>query len=127
MGTAETLRIAAGAIGVIILWVNFLAMAKRKMKEYIGVGWFLTGVLIILVAVIPGLSGWAEVIPGRAVPALIITAASVLWGLFSLSCTISQLVMKNQELAMQVSLLNQENEKILRQIELLTGKTKVNL
>lgn len=42
-------------------------------------------------------------------------------GLFGLSRVISVLVMKNQELAMQVSLLNQENESILRE---LTAKKK---
>ena len=40
--------------------------------------------------------------------------------LFGFSQAISVLVMKNQELAMQVSLLNQENESILQ--ELTTAK-----
>lgn len=127
MGTAEILRIVVGLTGLFILWVNFLAMAKRKMKEYIGVGWFLGGLLLILLAAVPGLSDWTQIIPAKGAVALVIVGDAVLWGLFSLSCNISQLVMKNQELAMQVSLLNQENEKILHQIELLTGKTKVNL
>ena len=35
---------------------------------------------------------------------------------------ISSLFMKNQELAILVSLLNQENERILRELEKLTGK-----
>ena len=35
---------------------------------------------------------------------------------------VSPLLMKNQELAMQVSLLNQENERIIKELERLTGK-----
>ena len=40
--------------------------------------------------------------------------------LFGFSLAISILIMKNQELAMQVSLLNQENESILQ--ELMSAK-----
>ena len=35
--------------------------------------------------------------------------------------------MKNQELAMQVSLLNQENERILEELCKLTGKSRREL
>ena len=37
-------------------------------------------------------------------------------GLFGFSIAISILIMKNQELAMHVSLLNQENESILQEL-----------
>lgn len=39
----------------------------------------------------------------------------LLLGLFGFSIAISILIMKNQELAMHVSLLNQENESILQE------------
>mgnify|MGYP000444138625 CR=1 FL=1 len=52
----------------------------------------------------------------------LITALLVLWGVYQMTIQISSLLMKNQELAILVSLLNQENERILRELEKLTGK-----
>ena len=47
--------------------------------------------------------------------------------LFKISEYVSVLSRKNQELAMQVSLLNQENERILTELQQLTGKNKTEL
>ncbi len=41
---------------------------------------------------------------------------------YSVSLVISDLVVKNQELAMQVSLLNCEAEKVLKTLNTVTGK-----
>ncbi len=49
--------------------------------------------------------------------ALFIVGAVCLWGGFQFSLLLSRLAMKNHELAMQVSLLLQENERIMRQLE----------
>ena len=46
----------------------------------------------------------------------------VTFGVYQMTIQISSLLMKNQELAILVSLLNQENERILRELEKLTGK-----
>lgn len=127
MDTAGILRIIAGVGGIFVLCMVFLALARRNMKESMGVGWSFFGVLLILMGAVPGLSGWSRVIPEEAAGILVLLSGILLWVLFALSCLISQLMMKNQELAMQVSLLNQENERILYQLELLTGKKKVNL
>ena len=49
----------------------------------------------------------------------IIIVSGVLWGLWFISTQVSILKRKNQELAMQVSLLNNDCEKILRELEKL--------
>lgn len=48
----------------------------------------------------------------------------VLWGCFEFSLIISKLTLRNRELAMQVSLLNQENDRILTELENMTGKSR---
>ena len=45
---------------------------------------------------------------------LLLTGFLVVWGMYQMTIQISSLLMKNQELAMQVSLLNQENERIIK-------------
>lgn len=49
----------------------------------------------------------------------IIIVSGVLWGLWFISMQISILKRKNQELAMQVSLLNNDYEKIIKELEKL--------
>lgn len=58
---------------------------------------------------------------GCLIPIFVLIFFSIM-GMFYLSQVISQLIRKNQELAMQVSLLNQENERILRELRDLTTK-----
>ena len=49
----------------------------------------------------------------------IIIVSGVLWGLWFISTHVSILKRKNQELAMQVSLLNNDYEKIIKELEKL--------
>lgn len=49
----------------------------------------------------------------------IIIVSGVLWGLWFISTQVSILKRKNQELAMQVSLLNKDYEKIIKELEKL--------
>lgn len=47
----------------------------------------------------------------------IIIVSGVLWGLWFISTQVSILKRKNRELAMQVSLLNNDYEKIIKELE----------
>lgn len=49
----------------------------------------------------------------------IIIVSGVLWGLWFISTQVSILKRKNQELAMQISLLNNDYEKIIKELEKL--------
>ena len=49
----------------------------------------------------------------------IIIVSGVLWGLWFISSQVSILKRKNRELAMQVSLLNNDYEKIIKELEKL--------
>ena len=49
----------------------------------------------------------------------IIFVSGVLWGLWFISTQVSILKRKDQELAMQVSLLNNDYEKIIKELEKL--------
>ena len=49
----------------------------------------------------------------------IIIVSGVLWGLWFISTQVSILKRKNRELAMQVSLLNNDCEKIIKELEKL--------
>lgn len=79
--------------------------------------WSAFAVVLILLGIVPGLSDWSKVVPIEAVPAFVLINLAVIFSFFYLSCAISQLLRKNQELAMHVSLINQENEIILQKLK----------
>ena len=104
-------------IGLVLLAADFVVYARRRLSEGIGMGWGLVAVVLILFGAVPGLSEWAKVLPKEAYPAVFGLGGFALFSLFHLSTRMSNLIQKNQELAMQVSLLNQENEQILAALE----------
>lgn len=119
MTTVLLLRILAIALGMIVWIVTFVAFARKKLTAHIGLGWGVLGLLLILVGAIPGFLDWSRNLGYMTTILGCFIFVCVLFTVFGLTIVLSQQVMKNQELAMQVSLLNQENEQILRRLDLL--------
>ena len=98
-----------GGIGLILfgIWTHSI----KKLAVNYAVIWGLLGILMVLMGVIPILSEWTQMLaPGTSV-AFFCVGALILLTEVQNSLVISQLNMKNRELAMQVSLLNQESER----------------
>ena len=127
MCVAEILKVIVVGVGILVLCMDFLSFAHRKMTESLGLAWGFFSVVLILSGVLPGLSDWTKAVPKEASGALVLIGILAILGSFYLSGSVSKLIRKNQELAMQVSLLNQENERILRELEELTGKNKTSI
>ena len=121
MSTAAIVKACVILMGIGIMIVTFVLHAKKKLTVNLAVTWELLGIAAILSGAVPRFSGWSSRIGLGSLVVLLITAL-VLWGVYQMTIQISSLLMKNQELAILVSLLNQENERILRELEKLTGK-----
>ncbi len=117
--TEDVLGIVIVAEGIVLLCMDFGSYAYRKLTESMGLGWGCISIVLILLGAVPGLSDWCRGVPREAYAAFILISIVVLLGTFCVSCSISQLIRKNRELAMHVSLLNQENERILHDLEVL--------
>jgi hypothetical protein len=122
MSTAAIVKACVILMGIGIMIVTFVLHAKKKLTVNLAVTWELLGIVAILSGAVPRFSGWSSRIGLGSLVVLLITALLVLWGVYQMTIQISSLLMKNQELAILVSLLNQENERILRELEKLTGK-----
>ncbi|MCR4674095.1 MAG: hypothetical protein K5675_03715 [Lachnospiraceae bacterium] len=107
--------------GVLLLVLNLSFYVRKKIYEDLALIWVVAAVLEIIVGVLPfwdvkiGVVGIKIFIPLTAVMSL----ATII--LYVVSAWMSVLRKKNQELAMQVSLLNQENEMILHRLDQLEG------
>lgn len=123
MSTAAIVKFCVILMGIGIMAVTFVLHAEKKLTVNLAVTWELLGIAAILSGAVPKFSGWSSRLSLGSLVVLLITAFLILWGVYQMTIQISALLMKNQELAIQVSLLNQENERILKELEELTGKS----
>lgn len=122
MDCAFVLRLIVSAIGIIMLLFDFLLYCKKRLIEKFSFIWAVFFTVIILLGLVPKLSGWSRCLPLDVEIIFIILGLILIWILFSVSLVVSDLAAKNQELAMQVSLLNCEAEKVLKTLNTVTGK-----
>ena len=96
-----------------------LSLAKRKMTEPFCLAWAVLSALMILSGILLNPSQLDDYISTRGLILIIIIVSGILWGLWFISTQVSILKRRNQELAMQISLLNNDCEKILRELKKL--------
>ncbi len=96
------------AAGVIILVIDVALLAKRKLSEPISVTWGFAAIIFILAGIFLRPNGWINYISPAGLIMLSILGMLALVGLFMASSRMSELIRKNTEMAMNISLLNQE-------------------
>ncbi len=122
MTTTTLLQILVVMGGIVFLLITFMQYAKKRMTEEIGMLWSLFSILMIVIGLIPDSLAWVGQIRTSVAVVLFGFAFFCLLLLLYLSIVISQLLRKNEELALQVSLLNQENEQILTKLGMIPEK-----
>ena len=110
MAVGDVLRLFLKAI---------LSLAKRKMTEPFCLAWAVLSALMILSGIILNPSQLDRYVSLRGLILIMIIVSGILWGLWFISTQVSSLKRRNQELAMQISLLNHDCEKMLRELEKL--------
>ena len=119
MAVGDVLRLFVIVAGAYMFLKAILSLAKRKMTEPFCLAWAVLSALMILSGIILNPSQLDGYISTRGLILIIIIVSGILWGLWFISTQVSILKRKNQELAMQISLLNNDCEKILRELEKL--------
>ena len=121
------LRMIMVVAGCLFLILNFVTYVKKNLTEKFTWMWTFFCVVMILSGIVPGLNNWSFQFNSWGYMALCIILVLIVQFIFIITKEIANLKKRNKELAMHVSLLNQENERILAQMEKLTGKTKAEL
>ncbi len=117
MTMAIALRVVLILLGCYLLVMTLLSLAKRKMSEQFCLVWALMSVLMVLIGILLKPSLIERFISVRGFVLIMIALFGVLWGLWFISTQVSILIRKNQELAIQISLLNQDIERLSAEIE----------
>ena len=117
MASGDLLTIFLIVMGIYFLFMAILSLAERKMTEPFCLAWAVVAVLIIICGILIDPSELDRYISLRVLILILLITMGVVWTLWFISTQISILRRKNQELAMQISLLNQDSEKILKRLE----------
>lgn len=119
MAVGDVLRLFVIVAGAYMFLKAILSLAKRKMTEPFCLAWAVLSALMIFSGILLNPSQLDGYISTRGLILIIIIVSGILWGLWFISTQVSILKRRNQELAMQISLLNNDCEKILRELEKL--------
>lgn len=110
-------RIGMICVGVILIAVSVRLNSVKRLVVNHAVIWGLIGGLTIVTGAVPVLSGWIKLLAPGTIIVFFCAAILVLIAEFQNSLAISQLTLKNRELAMHVALLNQECERLMDKME----------
>ena len=105
--------------GIFLLIMDLFMYARQKLTDGIGLGWAIVSLALLVAGIVVSLGDVCYLWSGAKNIVLLMFAvfAVIILFLFKISMAVSVVVVKNQELAMQVSLLNQENERILQELK----------
>lgn len=121
----DFLKIFMIILGIYLLCMTLLSLAKRKMTEQFCLVWAVMASLMIVAGILFNPSQIGRYISVRGMLLVFIILTGAIWGMWFVSTQVSILLRKNQELAMQTSLLNQDSEYMLKEIKELRSRLEV--
>jgi len=112
-------RVVIAAMGGGIILITFEMIRRRKLKEEYSLLWFLTGCVILLFSVFPGVLYWlsAQLHLHHLTTMLLVTAVFLLSIVVHYSTVISRLSEHEKELAQRVAILSWQLERGRRPME----------
>lgn len=122
MKTGDLLRVIICCGGVVLLGITMSSLAKRRMTESFCLAWGIISVALILAGILLRPTMWNRYISITGMFLVLLFGFAVIYIAFFLSTRVSELMRKNQELAMQMSLLNWEKDELWKKVEELSGQ-----
>lgn len=121
--TAVCLQLGTIIGGFILLISTFRKFVARKLTEELAICWSALAILFIVSGCFRKCFCWSKEM--HLMNAIVILCISylLLFIIFYTNVLLSGLIRKNQELAIMVSLLNQENESMIQQMKELDQLT----
>lgn len=104
-------------LGVVLLMKAVFSLAKRKMTEPFCLVWAILSSLMIIAGLLLQPYQLDHYVSKRVLILILLMVLSAVWGLWFISTQVSILMRRNQELAMQLSLLNQDSEKLMKELK----------
>lgn len=122
MDAGFVLQIIMIAIGVLIVCITLLSLANSRMTEPFALIWGLFALVFIIAGFLLRPSGWDQYISPAGLILIVILMMCAIQVIYFITCRVSELMRKTNELAIQVSLLHAEKETMQKEIEELHKK-----
>ncbi|MCQ2517530.1 MAG: hypothetical protein MJ119_02110 [Lachnospiraceae bacterium] len=122
MNEGLIIRALLVAFGALILTRSIFALASRKLTEQVCVVWGFFAAVSIVAGLILHPDNWREYISIQGLVLVVIIIVCFTYGIFLLSERVSELSRKSSEMAMNISLLNAENEALGKRLEELESQ-----
>lgn len=116
MGVVILLRVFWILAGLIVFILTTVSLAKKQMTESFCIFWGIISVLLMICGIVLRPVELSRYISWSGIVIICLGVLCLLISGFYFSVRISRLIRQTTELAIQVSLLNQENEILLRQL-----------
>ena len=117
MASGDLLTMFLIVLGICLFVMAILSLAKRKMTEPFCLAWACVSVLLVICGILIEPSELERYISLRVLILILLITIGVGWSLWFISTQISILRRRNQEIAMQISLLNQDSERMMKKLE----------
>ena len=124
METGDWLRVIICVGGVMFLGITLSSLAKRRMTEPFCLAWGIISIALILAGILLRPAMWHRYISFAGMLLVLLVGFAVIYIAFFVSTKVSELMRKNQELAMQVSLLNWEKDELWKKLNELAGQVE---
>ena len=121
------LQIILMIAGVVLFSRTMCLLAKKIFTETISMFWSIIALLLLIVGLLLIPFQWNQYITPGALIIVVVGFVIVFEGMFYFCKLLSYNIRKIQELAIQISLLNQEHIKISQYLSDLTGHTRYKI
>ena len=121
------LQILLIAVGLLIFLYTLYSLARKKLTESISMFWCTVAILFVVSGILLIPLEWKQYSTYEAMAFIASAFLLMVMGMFYFSLQISNTVRKTQELAIQISLLNQEHVKVDGCLSGLSGRTRNQL
>ena len=118
----DILRLIIAITGVGIFAATLSSLARRKMTESFCLTWGIVAVMMIIAGLVLRPYGIANMMSVTALIVIVVVGYCLLGGFYYITAKVSELTRKNQELAIQVSLINAENRIMMEEIRELNKR-----
>ncbi len=122
MEPGAILQIIMIVVGIFLLGAVVSSLARRRMTESFCLTWGLIAIIIILAGILLRPAEWYRYISIMGMVLLLLIGFCIVYGAYFMSGKVSELMRKNMELSMQVSLLNHEKDELRKDLEELAKK-----
>ena len=116
------LRLFLCAIGAVLLVNVVSSLARRKMTESFALIWGVMALLCVIAGILVRPVLLNSYISAIGMILIMMAVLCVIVGAYFISLRISELMRKTQELSINVTLLYDENLRLMKQVEELTDK-----